>query len=99
MVKKLTYPLKTIDDLVDHYRDYLVSCNSEKYLNNEAELFQYITSYHLGNVITVLLLDTNVTSKYDLVIINSMIKNIDYIISVNCENLYKQILDIYRDRK
>lgn len=90
---------KTIDELIEHHRKLLGSLDtSVAFRSTDNNVCSYITKYHASNIMETLMLKTNIPSKYDLLIIDHILKNIDSEGEIY-KNLYNRILCMYRDRK
>lgn len=86
--------IKTIDELVEHYRP---GCA----LNTQEDSCRFIVYYHLNHLLNVLKLDSNKPSKHDIRIISWINSDIKYPKNLN-SNSYRDLTDIltiYKNRK
>lgn len=95
-----TMTFKTIDEMIEHYRNLLGSDNAyQSWKPSDDSVVDYITRFSLNHTtLKILLSDTNVPSKYDLLIIENISKNLKHV-NDKSKDLYKQILDVYKNRK
>lgn len=93
---------KSIDELAEYYRNQLDTVDSsDPWRSTDDNVCDFILTYQYGfHVLEILKSNTNVPSKYDLLIIkNVSTRLVRTIVDESYRDVCKQILTIYKNRK
>lgn len=92
-MKQKNINFNTVDEYVKHIKEYLYSIRPDP--NIEYNAIEYIARNNLHRLLIILKKDSNIASKYDLMIINEINKHATTLFITEKE----AILKIYNSRK
>ena len=95
----MSIELKTVDELVEFFRKILPNEKGvSPHVHNSSDIstVKYVVSYCSGDLIHILKSEHNKPSIFDLMIIQSVVKEMEF---SRLNETYEVILELYKNRK